>query len=118
MAKLVLKREGIPLVNYPIEKNIMTIGRNSDNDIQLDDASVSSYHARICLRNNAYLDGYKDVYLEDLDSTNGTRVNDSKVSQQLLKHDDVIQVGTHSFTFDSDQVPDLETTAIYLPDPE
>ena len=115
-AKLLLKHEGVTLSSYVIDKNGMTIGRKSDNDIQLDDAAVSSHHARLVLKANEYLEGYKDVYLEDLGSTNGSVVNEQKVLKQLLKHGDAIQIGAHHFVFDSGQDEDLETTAIYLPD--
>ena len=115
MGKLLLKHEGVTLSSYKIDKKEMSIGRKSDNDIQLDDASVSSEHARLILKPNEYLDNFYDVYIEDLNSTNGTIINERKILKQMLKHGDIIQIGAHQFTFDSEQDQDLERTAIYLP---
>lgn len=115
-AKLLLKHEGLTLSSYEFDKKELHIGRQSENDIQLDDPAVSGRHARIILKPNDYLENYYDVYLEDLGSTNGTIVNDSKVIRQLLKHGDVIRIGSHEFTFDGGGDEHYEQTAIYLPD--
>ena len=116
MAKLLLKHEGVTLSSYKLDQSEINIGRNPDNVIQLDDAAVSGNHARIARQANEYLDNHFDFYIEDLDSTNGTKVNGKRISRQMLKHGDALQIGAHHFVFDSGQVPDLETTAIYLPD--
>ncbi len=116
MAKLLLKHEGITIGTYSLDSDTLGIGRNVGNDIQLDDPAVSSKHATITRAANEYLDGHYDYYLEDLGSTNGTKLNRRRISRELLKHGDAIQVGSHLFLFDSGQVQDLETTAIYLPD--
>ena len=116
MAKLLLKYEGVTLSTYKLEGDSMSIGRLADNDIQLDDPAVSGCHARVLLTPNAYLESIKDVTLEDMGSTNGTLVNEQKVEKQLLKHGDTIQIGKHLFVFDSEQVQDLDRTAIYIPD--
>ena len=47
MTKLVLTHEGVNLRTYELDKDELTIGRKTDNDIQLDDAAVSSSHAVI-----------------------------------------------------------------------
>ncbi|MDZ7663463.1 FHA domain-containing protein [Thiohalophilus sp.] len=115
-AKLLLKHEGLTLSSYEFDKKVLNIGRQGDNEIQLDDPAVSGRHARLVLKPNDYLENYYDVYLEDLGSTNGTIVNDSKIIRQLLKHGDVIRIGGHEFTFDSGADEHYEQTAIYLPD--
>jgi pSer/pThr/pTyr-binding forkhead associated (FHA) protein len=117
-AKLLLKHEGLTLSSYDINKKQLAIGRTAENDIQLDDPAVSSNHARLSLKPNEYLENYYDVYLEDLGSTNGTIVNDAKIIKQLLKHGDIIRIGSHQFTFDSGEKEHFESTAIYLPDNE
>ncbi len=116
MAKLLLKHEGLTLGSYALDKEELTIGRVSSNDIQLDDPAVSSRHAHITRAPNDYLEGHYDYTLTDLGSTNGTRVNGRKVSRHLLKHDDKIQIGIHEFVFDSGEPQSYETTAIYLPE--
>ncbi len=116
MAKLLLKYEGVTLSSYKLEGDDISIGRLAGNDIQLDDPAISGHHARVVIEASAYLESIKEFSLEDLGSTNGTRVNDEKVTRVLLKHGDIVQVGKHMFLFDSEQVEDMERTAIYIPD--
>jgi len=54
---------------WPLTKPVTTIGRAADNDIVLDDPSVSRRHARVVRRRNGFV-------IEDLDSFNGTSVGD------------------------------------------
>lgn len=115
MAKLLLKHEGITLNSFNLDKERINIGRSSDNDIQLDDPAVSNSHASIWRRENRYLEGYYDYYVEDMNSTNGTSVNDEKTSGLMLKDGDLIQIASHQFVFDSGQEQGLETTAIFIP---
>lgn len=63
------------------------VGRLADNDIVVEDSSVSGYHARITGRNGSWL-------LEDLDSSNGTFLNNTRVTERTrLKSGDVILFG-------------------------
>ncbi|MDU3645795.1 MAG: FHA domain-containing protein [Clostridium perfringens] len=74
----------------PVTSTI-SIGRREDNSIVLNDHFVSSYHAKIYVKNN-------DFYLEDLASTNGTFINDSKVEGRVrLKVNDQIRMGSTVF---------------------
>ncbi|MBI3562504.1 MAG: FHA domain-containing protein [Gammaproteobacteria bacterium] len=116
MAKLIQTHEGINLREFPLAKPITTLGRRSDNDIQIEDAAVSGRHAQFLRQPSEYLQGHFDIYIEDLKSTNGTKVNDSLVRKQLLKHGDTILVGKHSFIFDSGDAVTHERTAIYIPE--
>ncbi len=116
MAKLLLKHEGLTLNTLALDEDEITIGRSPMNTVQLDDAAVSGNHARITRSANAYLEKHFDYFIEDLKSTNGTRVNEQKITRQLLKNGDVILIGVHEFVFDSGEPVQLETTAIYLPD--
>jgi len=75
--------------DYPI-----SIGRLPECDIPLSDANASRRHAEI-RRDGA------DVYIVDLDSTNGTRVNGTPVREHRLAHGDVITVGITTFRFES-----------------
>ena len=56
MPKLLLKHEGMILNTYELKEGKTTIGRKSDNDIQLNDAVASSHHACIVLKPNEYLE--------------------------------------------------------------
>lgn len=116
MAKLLIKHEGIVIKEFPIENKSMMLGRNSDNDIQLDDAAISGRHARITVEPNDYLEGHDDVYIEDLGSTNGTKVNGLPVKKHLLKNGDELLLGKHKLSYDSELDQRYDQTAIYIPD--
>jgi pSer/pThr/pTyr-binding forkhead associated (FHA) protein len=64
---------------HELTGDLMTIGRVSDNSIQIEDGSVSSHHAQIVLRDGV-------LELEDLDSTNGTRVNGQRMNKTTLEN--------------------------------
>lgn len=115
-AKLLLKYEGLTLNTLPLDKAELSIGRANDNDVILDDAAVSSHHARVRKAESEYIEGHYDYDIEDLNSTNGTRVNDKAISKQRLRHGDLIRIGVHEFLFDSGEPQKHETTAIYIPD--
>ena len=71
--------------------DIITMGRKGDNTVILDDKYVSSHHIKIFKRNNEYL-------IEDLESTNGTKVNDVNIENRVvLRTGDMIKVGTAIF---------------------
>lgn len=116
MLKLLLKHEGVTLNTFEIEKEKTTIGRKSDNDIQLNDAVASSHHACVIIKPNEYLEEQLDAKLEDLGSTNGTQVNGCLVKSVELRNGDDIQIGSHHFIFENDDSMGMESTAIYLPD--
>jgi hypothetical protein len=71
----------IPLVHG------MTIGRDPDCNLQLDDGYVSTQHARIVTRGD-------DFFVEDAGSTNGTFVNRRRVAEPtLVRRGDTVQIG-------------------------
>ncbi|SEJ42622.1 FHA domain-containing protein [Frateuria terrea] len=69
-----------------------TIGRRSDNDIVLDDLSVSASHAWIMNQQGQY------VLMNTL-STNGTFVNGKRIHEATLRHGDRVRFGQVEFTF-------------------
>jgi hypothetical protein len=64
----------------------VTIGREDDNDIQLNDDRTSRFHAKL-------QDDGGQVILTDLDSTNGTRVNGHPVQMKVLQPGDLVTIG-------------------------
>ncbi len=97
MAKLVLRENREVIGEYLLHKESMTIGRNSDNDICIDDSVVSSYHARILTRDNR-------SFLYDLNSTNGTFVNSKQVNRsQELRNGDVITITKYQIRYILDE---------------
>jgi pSer/pThr/pTyr-binding forkhead associated (FHA) protein len=77
MYKLAYK-EGDQLASFPIEKGEVSIGRASDNDLIINDFGVSRHHAKVVVDNGV-------CYVVDLNSRNGTRVNNAMVSRGELK---------------------------------
>jgi len=75
---------------YPLDKNTITIGRSDEFDIQLPDSSCSREQAII-----EFNDNNKPV-LKDLDSTNGTFVNGSKITEINIEDGDKIMFGVSS----------------------
>lgn len=72
----------------------LSIGRADDNDILLNDNFVSHHHAVITSRRNLYL-------IEDLDSANGTYVNDRLLKgRAYLKDKDIIRIGYLTMKFE------------------
>src|SRR4051794_37687512 len=68
------------------------LGREVDCDLCLNDSSVSRRHAMVRPGDGGY-------FLEDLQSTNGTYVNDQPVTVRLLRDGDYVRVGTSIFRF-------------------
>lgn len=95
MPVLVQVTDNVASHKHPLGESSLTIGRGSENDIQIDDMAVSSVHARI-EPVNAEKGLYKVI---DLDSTNGSFVNEKKVQEAELKHNDVIRFGFINFKF-------------------
>jgi pSer/pThr/pTyr-binding forkhead associated (FHA) protein len=75
-----------------------TIGRKSTDDIRIEDPKSSRNHAEII-----YKEGY--YYVRDLKSRNGTRVNNSTVSEHKLKFGDIIQIGDTTLVFEESREP-------------
>jgi pSer/pThr/pTyr-binding forkhead associated (FHA) protein len=69
-----------------------TIGRSPDNDIFLDDVTVSRQHAVLLRRGDEF-------FIEDLGSLNGTYVNRKRIESARLEGGDELQVGKYRLTF-------------------
>ena len=74
-------------LNAPI-----SIGREDGNTIQLNDERVSRFHLKIQQDHN-------ELVLTDLQSTNGTKVNNEEVQLRILRHGDMISVGRSTIVF-------------------
>jgi len=90
--KLLLKFHAAVIKEIPLDKTPITIGRKPENDIIIDNMAVSSHHARILMQGSNYV-------VEDTQSTNGTFLNDKKIINSALKHNDNILIGQHTLTF-------------------
>ncbi len=112
MSQLALLVDDVVVSIFPLDKPDITIGRDADCDIQVDETSVSGSHARIEIRSSDFLDDHEDIFLVDLGSTNGTTVNDEKIERCQLKPNDVIEIGWNRFKLMDDSQVNRETTAI------
>jgi pSer/pThr/pTyr-binding forkhead associated (FHA) protein len=92
MARLILMFNKQIIKEYPLLSDSVSIGRHEDNTIVIDNLAVSGYHARIDMAGSEYI-------LTDLQSTNGTFVNDEKVVSHKLAHGDNVAIGKHVLLF-------------------
>ena len=75
-----------------LEKDLTRFGRAPDNDVVLEDGSVSGAHCLIRKESEGYV-------ILDLQSSNGTRVNEQDVQEQVMAHRDMIEMGSQLFRF-------------------
>ena len=89
MLKIQLQFGGNVLRTIETEKRELLIGRNPDSDIRIDNLGVSDRHARIFEQDGRYM-------IEDLDSTNGTFVDEKKIRRAVLETNSEVLIGKHS----------------------
>jgi len=93
MFKLILKFQNNVVDEYEFRSTPVTIGRREDNDVVIDNMAVSGHHAVIEEEEpNFYV-------LVDLESLNGTFINESKIFREKLFDGDDIIIGKHSLKF-------------------
>ena len=110
MAFVRITLEDGTLTDCHLDAKTFSIGRHPDNDLILQDTSISSRHAE--LRQEA--DG---VWIKDLGSTNKTQVNGADVDEILLADRDKLQIGDLKAVFyegrpdEVDEEPEVEVSA-------
>src|ERR1700686_4325648 len=102
MPRLVLKYQSSPLKEVPLGTRPVTIGRAPDNDIPIDNLAVSNYHARVYVEAGS-------LVVEDLNSLNGSFLNDIRIERAMLKDGDAILIGKHHILVD--QIHDAAVAA-------
>jgi len=97
--KLRVMLKGRPVRAYVFKKDVITIGRNPESDVYLDNPGVSRDHLRIVLTPHG------TYAAEDLGSANGTFINDVLVRRQNILDNDVIRIGKFSLwaTYEQDR---------------
>jgi len=109
--RVVVSLDGAIVTEVELEKPVTVVGRHSACDIVIDHPAISGRH--MLLRQVE-----RTVYVEDLASTNGTKVNGITVENQVVHHLDLIEVGKHKLHFFEDAllagggVGNLETTVL------
>jgi pSer/pThr/pTyr-binding forkhead associated (FHA) protein len=94
MAKLLIQMPDGEEVTHDLPEDKTTVGRLAENSLAIPDASVSSRHAEISYKNNAF-------FVTDLGSTNGTFLNDEQITESALNHGDELRFGSISTRFES-----------------
>ncbi|TBR19765.1 FHA domain-containing protein [bacterium] len=96
MPKLLLKFNAAVIKEIPLDKPALTVGRKPDNDVVIDNPAISSHHCKVVMKGDTY-------YVEDLESTNGTFVNEKRIVKSGLHDQDVIGVAKHALVFVDDR---------------
>jgi hypothetical protein len=108
MGKLVVSLDGVVIKEVQITKDKTTLGRRPYNDIVIDNLAVSGEHAVLQMVSS-------DVFIEDLNSTNGTYINGKAIKKQLLTHNDTVEIGKYKIKYLVDEGTDYEKTMIMRP---
>ena len=99
---------------FPLNKDRLHIGRETDNDIVLTAPGVSRHHAHIIVMN-------ADIYIRDLDSKNGTYAGMERIELQPLHHGDVVTISDFQLKFinesDHKQLPTEGGKILHYPAP-
>ncbi len=114
MYQLALLVDDVVVKLFLLSRATITMGRGTDNDIQIEDDGVSTKHASIRIVPSKLLEGHEDIFLEDLGSKNGTLVNDEPVTRCQLKSNDLISIAWNRFKVTDTLGQDKATTAYIL----
>ncbi len=93
--RLVLYKGDEVLKEFPIDKQTLTVGRAHDCEIPLEDSSISRHHARITVRPDR-------IVVEDLNSLNGTYINEDGIRRGHIENGDRVSFGTVDLVFRDD----------------
>jgi len=101
MPHITIRSKDKILGDYQLQKGVsLTIGRREKNNVIIDDMAVSGHHAKI----DSVGDGF---VVFDLQSKNGSFVNEQLINSHWLKHGDTINVGEHLIVFEYSELEDL-----------
>ena len=98
MPKMIVSIDGVVIKEVQLTKDRTSLGRRPYNDIVIDNLAVSGEHAVLQMTGN-------EVYLEDLNSTNGTYVNGKAVKKLLLQNSDTVEIGKYKIKYVNEAAP-------------
>ena len=102
MARLYLKFDERVLREIALSSGVVTIGRQPDNLLQIDNPAVSGHHAKVYWEGDHYV-------LEDTESFNGTYINNRRISKVVLQDGDVVLIGKHTIAFQAQGSENVST---------
>ncbi len=105
MPKMIVSIDGVVIKEVQLTKDRTTLGRRPYNDIVIDNLAVSGEHAVLQMMGN-------EVYIEDLNSTNGTYINGKAIKKQLMQGGDTIDIGKYQIKFVADAPANYDKTMI------
>ena len=108
MPKMIVSIDGVVIKEVQLTKDRTTLGRRPYNDIVIDNLAVSGEHGVLQMVG-------AEVYIEDLNSTNGTYINGKAVKKQQLAHNDTVEIGKYKIKYLVDDGTDYEKTMIMRP---
>ncbi len=95
MPKMIVSIDGVVIKEVQLTKDRTSLGRRPYNDIVIDNLAVSGEHAVLQMSGN-------EVFVEDLNSTNGTYLNGKAVKKQQLHNGDTVEVGKYKIKYVSE----------------
>ena len=109
MPKMIVSIDGVVIKEVQLTKDRTSLGRRPYNDIVIDNLAVSGEHAVLQMSG-------AEVYLEDLNSTNGTYVNGKAVKKQLLQNSDTVEIGKYKIKYVNEAAAvSYEKTMVFKP---
>jgi len=108
MAKLVVLSEGLTGLTHELKVDKTTVGRLEDNSFQIAEPSVSSHHCEVIQRGN-------DIFIKDLNSTNGTFINGEKIAEAALKPGQILRLGKVEMRLETGTATTAPTVAAKKP---
>lgn len=104
MPKMIVSIDGVVIKEVQLTKDRTSLGRRPYNDIVIDNLAVSGEHAVLQMVGN-------EVFVEDLNSTNGTYLNGRAVKKQQLQNADTVEIGKYKIKYMNEAAgPDYEKT--------
>jgi len=106
MPKMIVSIDEVVIKEVQLTKDRTTLGRRPYNDIVIDNLAVSGEHAVLQMTGG-------EVFLEDLNSTNGTYLNGKAIKKQQLQNGDSIEIGKYKIKFVGDgEVDNFDKTMV------
>lgn len=109
MPKMIVSIDGVVIKEVQLSKDRTTLGRRPYNDVVIDNLAISGEHAVFQMAG-------AEVFIEDLNSTNGTYVNGKAAKKQQLQNGDTVEVGKYKIKFVNEPAVDgFEKTMLIKP---